>query len=663
MQSRTPESPDRPRYDYASMTPDGVRRAVDESIDAADGLIAQVVAVAEPRTFHNTLAPLMEAVRFVSSADGVGATIGWVHPDEGIREAGAAAEERTERWRTGVAMRGDLAAAVRAYADTDDAGALTGARRRALDLWLRDFRRGGHELSPEAQAEYGRLRDRVTELGVVFARNLAEWSDPLELGPDDLDGLSDAFVAQLPAGAATGSRRLPISYAVVFPFLEQSTRRHLREVALSKFLSRCADVNRPILEEITSIRRQLARIMGVDSWSQFANEAHMSGSRAEVMAFIDGLTPPLQRLAASEQAVMAELLVANGETLPLLASDWPSCHERQRQSLGVDFAELRAYFPLPAVLDGLFEILREIFGVAARRIEAPVWHPDVLVVELMDDESGELLADVYLDLFVRDGKRPGGWQAAMEPAVNEPGRPRRPASIQLVLNCQAPGADGAALLQFDEVVGLFHEFGHTLEFGLVRAEGAPATPEWFEIDFIEAPSQIMEHWAWSPDVLRRIGRHHRTGEPPPDELLDRLPEVRRLNSGTHTLYFFMLRTLVDQYLHGPEPVDAEAAYRRAFAVTGFPFMEGTFQPSSFDHIVAIYDAGFYSYLWAQVFGDDMFSAFREGGLLSGEVGRRYRREVLEPSWSVPGRERVERFLGRPPSDRAFLERLGIADPA
>ena len=591
------------------------------------------------------------------------AAIGYVHPDEGIREAGAEAEERTERWRTGVARRGDLAAAVRAYADTDDARELAGARRRTLDLWLRDFRRGGHELSPEDQAEYGRLRDRVTELGVAFGRNLAEWSDPLELGQDDLDGLSDAFVAQLPAGREPGSRLVPSSAAVVYPFIEQSTRRDLRETALSIYMSRCAEINRPLLEEIVSTRRKLAQIMGADSWSQFANEARMSGGRAEVLSFLDGLTPPLQRLAASERAVMSERLVAGGDPVPLLASDWPFCHEGQRRSLGVDLAELRAYFPLQTVLDGLFEILQEVFGVTGRRIDAPVWHPDVLVYELLDADSGELLADVYLDLFVRDGKRPGGWQWTLEPAVNEPGRPRVPASIQLVLNCQAPGADGEALLLFDDVGSLFHEFGHTLEFGLVRAEGAPATPEWIELDFVEAPSQIMEHWAWSPEVLRRIGRHHRTGERPPDELLERLPEVRLLNSGTHTLWFFMMRTLVDQYLHGPEPVDAEEAYRRAFAVTGFPFMEGTFQPSSFDHIVAsIYDAGFYSYLWAQVFGDDMFSAFREGGLLSGEVGRRYRRDVLEPSWSVPGRERVERFLGRPPSDRAFLERLGIADP-
>jgi len=282
------------------------------------------------------------------------------------------------------------------------------------------------------------------------------------------------------------------------------------------------------------------------------------------------------------------------------------------------------------------------------------------VYRIDDASTGEHMADVYLDLFARDGKRPGGWMQPLRLPDNTPGRARRPAVIQLVLNFAAPTGSGPTLIRHDDVTGLIHEFGHVLEFGLARTDGAMVTDSWMELDFVEAPSQIMEHWAWSPAVVQRLGRHYATGAPPPDELVAGLPEARQLNIGTYTLFNFIFRALVDQYLHGPEPVDAMDAYRRGFAVTGFPFMEGTFQPGTFDHITGIYDAGFYSYIWAQVFGDDMFSAFLDGGLLSAEVGARYRREVLEPSWGVPGRQRVEGFLGRPPSDRAFLERLGIA---
>jgi thimet oligopeptidase len=169
----------------------------------------------------------------------------------------------------------------------------------------------------------------------------------------------------------------------------------------------------------------------------------------------------------------------------------------------------------------------------------------------------------------------------------------------------------------------------------------------------------MEHWAWAPEVLRRFARHHATGAPPPDELLERLAASRQLNSGTVHLWWLGYRAVLDQALHGPEPVDSAEANHDAFALTGFPFPDGTYQPASFKHLLG-YDSGYYGYLWAQVFGDDMFSAFRAEGLLSSEVGRRYRAEVLEPTWSVPGRDRVRNFLGRDPSEQAFLERLGIA---
>jgi len=380
------------------------------------------------------------------------------------------------------------------------------------------------------------------------------------------------------------------------------------------------------------------------------------------MAFLEGLIGPLQSLAGVEQAAMLEQLRSDGVDDVLRLSDWIYLHERQRESVGVDFERLAEYFPVDGVLERMIDLLGEVFGVAIVPVPgASVWHPDVRVYRIDDATTGEHLSDVYLDLFGREGKRPGGWMQTLRMPDNTPGRPRRPAVIQLVLNFAAPTGTGPTLLRHDDVVGLIHEFGHVLEFGLARNDGAMIGESWIELDFVEAPSQIMEHWAWSPTVIQRLGRHHRTGAPPPDDLVAGLREARQLNIGTHTLFFFIFRALLDQYLHGPEPVDAMDAYRRAFAVTGFPFMEGTFQPASFDHITGNYDAGFYSYIWAQVFGDDMFSAFRDGGLLSAEVGARYRREVLEPSWGVPGRQRVENFLGRPPSDRAFLERLGIAD--
>jgi thimet oligopeptidase len=231
--------------------------------------------------------------------------------------------------------------------------------------------------------------------------------------------------------------------------------------------------------------------------------------------------------------------------------------------------------------------------------------------------------------------------------------------MMLICNFARGEEQARTLLEHDDVATIFHEVGHILEFGLSRAELVPAVDDWVEIDFVEAPSQIMENWAWEPEVLLRFARHHATGTPPPAAMLEQLKGSQLLNAGTNALWMFVFRSLLDQFIHGPEPVDTADAYRKAFSATGWPFPEGTYQPSSFVHAAGFYDAGFYSYLWARVFGDDMFSTFVEEGVLSPVPGRRYRAHVLEPSWSVPGRERVRNFVEREPSDAAFLKRLGI----
>jgi Zn-dependent oligopeptidase len=265
------------RYDYSAMTAETVRQAADEGLAEAERLIDQVLRDARPRTSDNTLVPLSDAAAAVWTADGRGALIGRVHPDGGVRNAANAARERTDKWRNGLAQRDEVAACVRGYARTKEAAGLSGARRRVLDLWLRDLRRAGHELEPSSRVELASLRDRLVELAVVFDRQLRDWSDAIELAPDDLDGLAPAFVEQLPDGSTEGTKSLPIVWSTVLPFLEQSTRRDLREVALRKFLSLAADENRPVLEDTLALRLRVAALMGAPSWSQFANEARMSG--------------------------------------------------------------------------------------------------------------------------------------------------------------------------------------------------------------------------------------------------------------------------------------------------------------------------------------------------------------------------------------------------
>ena len=229
----------------------------------------------------------------------------------------------------------------------------------------------------------------------------------------------------------------------------------------------------------------------------------------------------------------------------------------------------------------------------------------------------------------------------------------------IVANFTKPTANRPSLLQHNEVVTLFHEFGHILHMSLTKADFARFSGANTEWDFVEAPSQIMENWCWSTEVLGRFARHYETGEPIPVDLVNQLVAARDLNVALHNLRQISFGWL-DMGMHGPrEDRDLDAILRESLAITLFPLQEGTFYPASFGHMMGGYDAGYYGYLWSEVFGDDMFSKFVEGGITSPEVGRAYRSAVLEPNGSKDAAELLRDFLGREPSNEAFLKKLGI----
>jgi Zn-dependent oligopeptidase len=324
----------------------------------------------------------------------------------------------------------------------------------------------------------------------------------------------------------------------------------------------------------------------------------------------------------------------------------------------VDPDELRAHFSLDDVLGGLLDLSAEVFGLRFEAVaEADAWHPEVRRLRVVDAEDGEVLGDILMDLHPRDGKY---GHAAAFPLVPSrrlsDGSRRRPVEA-IVANLPAPTAGIPALLRHDDVVMLFHEFGHILAGTLSRARLTrfAAAPEW---DFVEAPSQILEHWAWQPEVLARFARHHHTAAPIPRDLVERLVASRDLNVGLKTLRQCALGML-DLELHGRDAVDPDEVDRASHERTGFPYHEGTHQPTEFGHLMGGYDAGYYGYLWAKVYGDDMFGRFEAEGVMSPEVGLAYRRQILEPGGSRDAIELLRAFLGRDPSPATFLRLLGI----
>jgi thimet oligopeptidase len=642
-------------------TPEEVRAVTDAALADADALVAAAVATGGAGAFEAVLLPLDEADARLSAAHGAGAFMARVHGDRAVRDAGQDAEERLDRWRVDLPYREDLAAAIHAFAASGAAADLAGERRRLLDRLLRDLRRAGHGLDAATRKELRALERRLVDLQSAFQRNLDEFDDGLDLTREELDGLPDAFVGGLRPGGSPGTYRVSLSRPELHPFLQQARRRDLRRELEHREFNEARELNEPLLAEALQLRRRMAALLGYPSWAHYAIEIKMAGDPDAVRRFYDGLVPGLQGRMALEVVRLEEILCEDGEEPPLRTWDWRYCDTRlRRRDYAVDPDELRAYLPLEAVFDGLLGLCAEVLGLRFERVEeAAAWHPDVHRFRIHDAASGAEIGDVLLDLHPRDGKY---GHAAAWPLV--PGRRladgtyERPLTA-IVANLPRPTADAPALLRHDDVVTLFHEFGHVLHSTLTRAELTRFSGGNTEWDFIEAPSQILEHWAWQPDVLARFARHHATGAPIPRALVERLVASRDLDVGLTTLRQCYLG-LMDLDLHGLEETsDIAAVDRAAFASWGLPYHEGTLYPCQFQHLMGGYDAGYYGYLWSKVYGDDMFGRFEAEGVTSPVVGAAYRREILEPNGTRDGMEMLRAFLGREPSPSTFLRLLGI----
>ncbi len=650
-----------PEFGFSTVTASGITAGIDASIARAQEILDQAVAARNERTFENTLLPLDLINDVLAKAFTKFVFMGYVHPDKDARAAGKAAEEKLGAFGVEMIFRDDLNTAVREYAATDEAASLEGEQARFLEFLLRDLRQAGHELDPESRARVKEKTQRLVELGVRYQANIDEWEDWILVTRDELDGLPLSFADSLETDEETGKLKVTLAYPHVIPFVENAKRRDLRQELSYKFNTQAVEANRAILEEAIDLRHEIASEFGVPSWAHYRLDDRMAKDPERVVAFFEDLIPPLTDQGRLDLTALGDLLHTDTGETEIQAWDWRYYDTQQRRTdYGVDPFEVANYFPLDSVLGGMFDLVQETFGLDFREVEKPeVWHPDVRLFTILDASSGEELAHFYLDLFPREGKY---GHAAEFPLI--PSRRMEDGSYQnpicaMVANFTKPTATTPSLLQHSEVETLFHEFGHVLHQNLGRTELARFSGTNVERDFVEAPSQIMQHWVWRADVLSRFARHHETGEPIPERVVEQLVAARQLNVAIQQLRQIQFGWW-DQSIHGTEESpDLEKVLREGAAIGLIPFHEGTFALASFGHLMGGYDAAYYGYMWSEVFGDDMFSRFEEGGVTSPEVGMAYRREVLEKGGTLDADEMLVRFLGREPDNKAFLRKLGI----
>ena len=648
-------------FDYAAVTEAEIAPATDRAIAACEEILARVASIPDgERMFANTMQPLDEVANVLGRAGGRYGFLAYVHPDEALRATALESDQRLETYGTTLGFREDTYRAVRAYAETPEAAALEGVPARFLERTLRDYRRNGFELPPEARARIQELKERLVDLGTRFRRNIDEYEDQLLLTRDQLDGMPDSYIDTLTeVDTPDGPRfRVSLDYPEMYPFLEGAHDEALRRELFTKNHNKAAEVNAPLLAEAIAVRDEIATTLGYASWAAYVIETKMAKTPEAVLDFLLDLERRLEVKASAdlEPATASKPAETGDPAATVNIWDWRYYQQRVTQEqFDVDQFEVASYFPLDATLRGMFDVYQRL--VAARFVpveDARAWHPDVRLYHVEDADDGRHIGSFYMDLHPRPGKYGHAAAFTLHPGrLNEDGT-YEPGVSSIVANFTKPRPGSPSLLRHSEVETLFHEFGHILHQVMTRAPFVRFSGTSVERDFVEAPSQMLEHWCWDPTVLRGFARHVDTGEPIPEDLIARMVAAKNVASGLQWLrqvYF----ARIDLAYHGPGAAkDLDAIAEELHAITAFDFVPGTHFQCGFGHLFG-YDAGYYGYLWSRVFGDDMFTRFERDEA----AGADYRRIVLEQGGSTDGIDMLREFLGRDPENTAFLRDIGL----
>jgi thimet oligopeptidase len=563
-----------------------------------------------------------------------------VHPDEAMRNAASDCESDVDKAATELSLdRPTYDALTRLNVSRADA-----ATRHYVEKTVRDFRRAGVDKDEATRARIKTLREELVKLGQQFQANIASDVRTIELDPAELDGLPEDFKRAHPVNGH-GKVVLTTNNTDYQPFLSYATSAKAREAFWKIYRMRAHPKNLPVLGRMLEARRELANLLGFATWADYITGDKMIGTRQAARDFIQKIaTAADDRLTSDYKALLARKQREMPGATSVDAWDSAFLQERVKADLyKFDSQSVRPYFEYRRVKQGVMDLTSRMFGITYRSVpDAPVWHPDVEAFDVL--EGSRLLGRIYLDMYPRDNKYKHYAQFTL---TNGKADRVLPEGV-LVCNFPKPGAE-PALMQHSDVETFFHEFGHLLHHvfgGHTRWAGVSGVAtEW---DFVEAPSQMLEEWVWTPDTLQTFARHHQTNEPIPAELVARMKAADEFGKGIFVRQqMFYAATSLELHTRDPKGLETgKVVAELQNTLTPFKFVEGTHFEESFTHLDG-YSAIYYTYMWSLVIAKDMFTVFNKQGLLSPEAARLYRRTVLEPGGSKPAADLVKDFLGRP----------------
>lgn len=562
---------------------------------------------------------------------------------------------------------------VRAVYETTDTKLLSAEQRMLLTKKFRHFQRNGALLSETEKAELREIDESLSKLKLTFGEHVLEETQRFKLhltDPTELDGLPES--AREAARMLAESEGLEgwvftLDYPSYLPFMKYAANRGLRKKMAIAFGSRAFHEddldNREVLKQIASLRYQRARLLGYKNHAEFVLEERMAKSPQAVQQFLDDL---LEKALPAAKREMQDLKDYANKTDGITSLEkWDSAlysEKLKKERFDLDESQLKPYFELNGVLNGMYQIAGTLFGLYFKMDpDIETYHEEVQAFRVTD-EADTPMAVFYADFHPRPGKRAGAWMTSYKPQFRKDGKNERP-HISIVCNFTRPTNNTPSLLTFNEVTTLFHEFGHALHGMLADSTYPSLSGTSVYWDFVELPSQVMENWCYEPEALSLFGRHHQTGEVIPEHLVERIRASSNFLEGIATvrqLSFGML----DMAWHATDPgeiKDVKSYENKAFGATLlFPDHPQTCMSTSFSHIFqGGYSAGYYSYKWAEVLDADAFSYFSEKGIFNREVADKFKEYILSKGGTEDPMDLYIRFRGREPDPKALLERAGL----
>ncbi len=661
---------------FSQIKPEHVLPAIKETLNNCRKTIETVLEQHSEFTWDNLIQPIDEMDEKFSRAWSPVSHLNSVKNSPELREAYEACLPLLSEYSTWVGQHKPLYQAYKQLKDSKHYENLTKAQKKVIDNALRDFELSGIGLSEEKQKRYGEIVAKLSELSSQYSNNVLDatmgWSK-LITNVEDLAGMPESALTAAKEQAKAKDQEgwlLTLDIPSYLPIMTYCDNRDLRFEIYQAYNTRASDQgpnagkwdNTEIIKQILSLRAELAQLLGFTTYADKSLATKMAETTTQVTEFLTDLASKAKPQGEKELADLKRYAYEYFGASDIKPWDIAYYSEKQKQHLyTINDEELRPYFPEQRVVNGLFAVVQRIFGITAKqRHDVEVWAPEVKFYDLYD-ATGELKGSFYLDLYAREHKRGGAW---MDDCIGRmrfaDGHIQKPVAY-LTCNFNRPIGDKPALFTHNEVTTLFHEFGHGLHHMLTEIEvssvaGINGVP-W---DAVELPSQFLENWCWQPEALEFISGHYQTGEPLPQQMLEKMLDAKNFQAA-----LFILRQLefglFDFKLHSdktPDILETLKQVRQQVAVV--PTVDWGRFPHAFSHIFAGgYAAGYYSYLWAEVLSADAFSRFEEEGIFNENTGNAFLDNILSQGGSDEPMTLFKNFRGREPQLEALLRHYGI----